>query len=392
MNAQEIIQMEALHTSGLYAKQPIVFVRGEGATLWDADGMAYLDCAAGHGAANLGHGQPKVAAAIARQAGTLITLFETFPNDQRAALMEKMAALMPGMDRVFFCNSGTEAVEAALKFSRLSTGRTGIVATMRAFHGRTFGSLSATFNKKYHAGFEPLVPGFSHIQYNNLEMLDKALGPETAAFILEVIQGEGGIYVADADYLQAARRLCTERGVLLIVDEIQSGFGRTGKMFAVQHSGVTPDLLCMAKSMAGGLPMGAVLIGPAVKNLVPGAHGSTFGGNPLACAAALAVLDVIEEEHLCDQAAEKGEYLMGELRKIESPLVREIRGKGLMIGIELKQKVVPYLRALQDRRVLALNAGMTTIRLLPPLVITYAQINQLTATLSEVLALELKDA
>jgi len=392
LTAQEIIEMEAQHTSGLYAKQPIVFVRGQGATLWDAEGTPYLDCAAGHGAANLGHGNARVAAAIGQQAATLITLFETFPNDKRAALMVKMASLMPGMERVFFCNSGTEAVEAAIKFARLSTGRSGIVAAMRAFHGRTYGSLSATFNKKYHAGFEPLVPGFSHVSYNNLEALEKALTPETAAFIFEVVQGEGGVYPADEAYVQGVRKLCSERGVLMIVDEIQTGIGRTGKFFAVQHSGVTPDLLCTAKSLAGGLPMGAVLIGPAVKNLAPGAHGSTFGGNPLACAAALAALEVIEEEDLVNQAAQKGAYLMDKLRQIQSPLIREVRGKGLMVGIELKQKVVPYLRALQERHILALNAGLTTIRLLPPLVISYEQIDQLVAALSEVLAVEMKDA
>ncbi len=392
MNSQDIIALENSHTSGLYIKQPIVFVRGEGATLWDADGIPYLDCAAGHGAANLGHGNKKVAAAIAAQAGRLITLFESYSNDQRAKLMEKITQIMPGLNRVFFCNSGTEAVEAAIKFSRLSTGRSGIVATMRAFHGRTYGALSATFNKKYHAGFEPLVPGFSHVPYNNLEALDKAIGSETAAFILEVVQGEGGIYLADQEYVQKARQLCGERGALLIVDEIQSGFGRTGRMFAVQHTGVSPDLLCMAKSMAGGLPMGAVLIGPEVKNLAPGAHGSTFGGNPLACAAALAALEVIEEENLCDQAASKGNYLLDGLKKLKSPLIREVRGIGLMIGIELKQKVAPYLRAMQEKHILVLNAGLTTIRLLPPLVITYEQLDFLLRSLQDVLSVEMADA
>jgi len=209
---------------------------------------------------------------------------------------------------------------------------------------------------------------------------------ETAAVILEVVQGEGGVYPANVEYMQAARRICDERGALLIVDEIQSGFGRTGKMFAIQHFGVTPDLLTCAKSLAGGVPMGAVLIGRNVKNLTPGVHGSTFGGNPLSCAAAVAALTVIEEEDLICQAEAKGKYLMEKLRKIDSPNIREVRGLGLMIGIEMKQKVAPYIKELQEKRIIALNAGMTVIRLLPPLVISYEQIDHLVNVLTEVLS------
>ena len=391
MNTQQIIDTENKHTSGVYAKQTLTIVRGQGALLFDADGVEYLDCSSGHGVANLGHAHPKIAAALYKQANTLVTLFETFPNDQRALLMEKITALVPGLDRVFFCNSGTESVEAAFKFARISTGRKNFVAAMRAFHGRTFGSLSATFNKKYREGFEPLLPGVSHVSYNNIEALNKAVNEETAAVILEVVQGEGGVYPASLDYIQAARRICDERGALLIVDEIQSGFGRTGRMFAIQHFGVTPDLLTCAKSLAGGVPMGAVLIGQNVKNLTPGVHGSTFGGNPLSCAAANASLDVMKDEDLPGQAAAKGAYLIEKLKSIPSPNIREVRGLGLMIGIEMKQKVAPYLKALQDRKIIALNAGMTVIRLLPPLVITYEQIDHLVAALTEVLAVEQKD-
>ena len=385
MNFYEI---ETKYGAGVYAKQQISIVRGQGASLFDENDTEYLDCTSGHGVANLGHAHPKVAAAIAEQASTLITLFESYPNNKRAALMQKMASLVPGLERVFFCNSGTEAVEAAFKFARISTGRTKIVAAMRAFHGRTFGSLSATFNKKYRQGFEPLVPGFSHIPYNKVEALEEAVTDETAAVILEVIQGEGGVYPADVDYVQAARRICDEKGALLIIDEIQSGFGRTGMMFAVQHFNVTPDLLCCAKSLAGGVPMGAVLIGEKVENLTPGTHATTFGGNPLSCAAGLAALTAIEEEGLLRQAAEKGAYLIDKLRQIDSPLIREVRGMGLMVGIELKQKVAPYLKALQDHNILALNAGMTVLRLLPPLVISYDQIDRLVNALEEVLTEE----
>jgi len=381
----DFYEIETKYGAGVYAKGELSIVRGQGASLFDVDGNEYLDCSSGHGVANLGHAHPKVVEAIAEQAAKLITLFESFPNDKRAALMEKMVALMPGLNRVFFCNSGTEAVEAALKFARLSTGRTNIVAAMRAFHGRTFGALSATFNKKYRRGVEPLVPGFSHVPYNKIEALATAVDDETAAVILEVIQGEGGVYPAEAEYIQAARRICDEKGVLLIVDEIQSGFGRTGRMFAVQHFDVTPDLLCCAKSLAGGVPMGAVLIGEKVKNLTPGVHGTTFGGNPLSCAAGIAAISAIEKEDLAGQAAEKGAYLMEKLRQIDSPLIREVRGMGLMIGIELKQKVAPYLMALQEHNIIALNAGMTVLRLLPPLVISYEQIDRLAAALEEVL-------
>ena len=392
MNTQEIIEIETKHSSGTYAKQPLVIVRGQGASLFDADGVEYLDCASGHGAANLGHAHPKVAEAIYQQASTLITLFETFPNDKRAELMRKITSLIDGLDRVFLCNSGTEAVEAALKFARVSTGRKNIVAVMRAFHGRTYGSLSATFNKKYREAFEPLVPGFSHVAYNNVGALEKAVNEETAAVILEVIQGEGGVHPASAEYVQAARRVCDERGTLLIVDEVQSGFGRTGRRFSIEHFDVIPDLLCCAKSLAGGVPMGAVLMGQKVKNLTPGVHSSTFGGNPLACAAAIATLNVIEEENLPRQAEVKGAYLIDKLRRIESPNIREVRGMGLMIGIELKQKVAPYLKALQDKKIIALNAGMTVIRLLPPLVISYQQIDHLVDVLTEVLLADLVPA
>ena len=391
MNAQEIIEIETRHTSGTYIKQPIVIVRGLGASLFDVDGVEYLDCSSGHGVANLGHAHPKIAEAIYKQASTLITLFETFPNDKRAELMEKMTSLVDGLDRVFFCNSGTESVEAALKFARISTGRKNIVAAMRAFHGRTYGSLSATFNKKYREGFEPLVPGFSHVAFNNIEALEKAVNAETAAVILEVVQGEGGVYPANLEYIQAARRICDERGTLLIVDEIQTGFGRTGRLFAIQHFGATPDLLTCAKSLAGGVPMGAILIGSNVKNLTPGVHSSTFGGNPLTCAAAVAALTVIEEEGLSAQAEAKGKYLINKLKQIHSSNIREVRGLGLMIGIEMKQKVAPYLKILQEKRVIALNAGMTVIRLLPPLVISYEQIDHLVNVLTEVLAGEPKD-
>jgi acetylornithine/LysW-gamma-L-lysine aminotransferase len=380
-----IFALESTHSSGVYAKHLIAFVRGEGARLWDFEGREYIDCMAGHGVANLGHAHPKIVAAICEQARGLLTCPETYYNDRRAAAMEKLGSLVPGLGRVFLCNSGTEAVEAALKFARLSTGRTRIIAAMRGFHGRTMGSLSATWNKRYREPFEPLVPGFEHVPYNNCEALEKTINAATAAVLLEVVQGEGGVYLAEVGYLQTAQELCQQWGALLIIDEVQTGFGRTGKLLAIEHSGVTPDLLCLAKSIAAGVPMGAVLIGPQVQNLSPGMHASTFGGNPLACAACLATLQVMEEENLPQQAAEKGAALLAGLREIQSPLIREVRGLGLMIGVELKKKVAPYLQGMADRGVIALPAGLSVVRLLPPLVITQEQIERVLQVMAEVL-------
>ncbi len=371
--------LENRYTSGLYAKRPLTIVRGEGAQVWDDQGRVYIDCVAGHGVANIGHSHPRVVEALRAQAERIITCPEMFYNDTRARLLERLGTLVPGMERVFLCNSGTEAVEAAIKFARFSTGRPGIVAAMRGFHGRTLGSLSATWNKKYRAPFHPLVPEFSHIPYNKPEALRAAVTENTAAVLLEAVQGEGGIHPATPEFLQTAEAVCRERGALLIIDEIQSGMGRTGKMFAFQHSGVQPDLVTMAKGIAGGVPMGAVLIGERVAPLKPGIHGTTFGGNPLAAAASLATLEVLAEERLPERAAEMGAYFLERLRALESPLIREVRGQGLMIGVELKRKVAPVIQALMAHGVLALPAGMTVVRFLPPLVITQAQIDTVVA-------------
>lgn len=381
--------LENQHSSGVYAKRDLVIVRGEGATLWDDQGNEYIDCVGGQGVANLGHSHPAVVAAITRQAQTLITCPEMFYNDTRARLLAKLTGLAPeGMQRAFLTNSGTESVEAAFKFARFSTRRTKIIASMRAFHGRSMGALSATWNKKYRAPFTPLVPDIHHVPYNKIDKLAAAIDDNTAAVILEIVQGEGGVYPGDAEYFQAAQELCRRNGALLIIDEIQTGFGRTGKMFALEHFDLQPDLMCLAKSIAGGVPMGAVLIGERVAELTPGIHGSTFGGNPLAAAASLAALNALEDEQLPQRAAKLGVYLLEKLNNIESPLIRDIRGMGLMVGIEIKQKVAPFIAALTERGVLALPAGLTVIRLLPPLVISKEQLDQVVATIKEVLNAE----
>lgn len=380
------IQQESQFSSGVYGKRQVVIVRGQGATVWDENGRRYIDCVGGIGVANVGHSHPAIVQAVAGQAQTLLTCPEMFYNDRRADLLARLAAVTPeGIDRFFLCNSGTEAVEGAIKLARFSTGRTGVVAAMRGFHGRTLGSLSATHKAAYRTPFLPLVPGFAHVPFNDTERLATAVTDNTATVILEVVQGEGGVRLGDPAYFQAARRLCDETGALLILDEVQTGYGRTGRLFACEHVGIAPDLLCLGKAIAGGVPMGAIGIGPGVAALPPGIHGSTFGGNPLACAAALAVLDVMEQEHLPARAAELGIYFRDRLQAIDSPLIREVRGLGLMVGVELKVRAKPVVNALMDSGILALTAGTTVIRLLPPLIISREELD----TVVDALALTL---
>lgn len=388
MTNADIIAQEAQFTSGLYPKRPLAIVRGEGARLYDAEGRVYIDCVGGQGAANLGHCHPAIVAAIREQAERLISCPEIFPNDVRAAYLAELAAALPFPARIFLCNSGAEAVEAALKFARLLTGRPGIVATMRGFHGRTMGALSATWESKYREPFLPLVPEFSHVPYGNLEALRAAVGPQTAAVLVEPVQGEGGVRPAPPGYLAGVAEICAANGALLLVDEVQTGFGRTGKLFAIEHSGVTPDLLILAKSIAAGVPMGAVAIHARHGALPSGTHGSTFGGNPLACAAARAALRVYREERIPEQAATKGAWLMQALRDLALPAVREVRGQGLLVGLELKSRSQPVIASLLERGVLALPAGPNVLRLLPPLVIEQSDLERVVEAIAAVLRTE----
>lgn len=383
----DLIAAEEAHTSGLYTKRAVVLVRGEGATVFDSDGRAYIDCVGGQGIANLGHGNAEVADAIAHQARTLASCTELFYNDRRAELYEVLAEILPAaLDRVFLCNSGTEAVEGALKFARAATKRTGVVATMRGFHGKTMGALSATWGPEYRDLFGPLVPGFSHVPFNKAEALDAAITTDTAAFIFELVQGEGGVRPATHPFAQEAARLCGERGVLLIVDEVQTGFGRTGTLFAMEQYGIVPDILCLAKSIAGGLPMGAIAFSRNVGDLPKRSHSTTFGGNPLACAAAIAAIGEIRRRDLARNARERGTQLTEGLRAIRSDRIREVRGLGLLVGVELKENAGSALRALQDEGVLALGAGPTVVRFLPPLVITKDEIDRVLAAAAKALA------
>ena len=370
------IEQESAHTSGLYQKRDVVLVRGDGALVWDDAGREYIDCVGGQGIANLGHGNLAVADALATQARTLASCTELFYNDRRAELYDKLAALLPAsLDRIFLCNSGTEAVEGALKFARLATKRHGVVATMRGFHGKTMGALSATWGPEYRELFGPLLEGFTHIPFNKIEALDGAITTDTSAFIVELVQGEGGVRPATKEFVAEAARLCRARGVMLIVDEVQTGFGRTGTMFALEQYAVEPDLLCLAKALAGGMPMGAIAFSRALGDLPKRSHSTTFGGNPLACAAAVATLDEHARLGLAAAAAERGAQLHAGLLALSSPKIREVRGLGLLQGIELKENAGPTLKALQDRGVLALGAGPTVVRYLPPLVISAVQVD-----------------
>jgi len=376
--------LEQTYELSVYPRRDIVLVSGKGARLYDEEGREYIDCASNVGVSNIGHGHEAVAKAIYEQYLTLGNCYSMFYNPVRARLAEKLANLAPAdLNRVFFCNSGAEAIEGALKFARSTTGRPEIIAAMRGFHGKTMGALAATWGPEYQKPFAPMMPGLKHVPFNNFAKLETTLNEKTAAVLLEIVQGEGGVRVGDKDYFRQVRELCNSKGVLLIIDEIQTGFGRTGTMFACEQF-VTPDILCLAKSLAGGIPMGAVICTDRIKVPVK-SHTSTFGGNPTACAAALASLEVIEQEGLIENAKTLGDYLLEQLRGIESKNIREVRGLGLMIGIELKEKAGPYVQMLMEKGVIALLAGATVIRLLPPLVISREEIDTVVSVLEEIL-------
>ena len=385
----EALEQEERHTSGLYQKRQLVIVRGEGATLYDEDGREYIDCVGAQGIANLGHGNTAVADAIAAQARTLASSTELFYNDRRAELYDVLASVLPAeLDRFFLCNSGTEAVEGALKFARMATKRQNVVATMRGFHGKTMGALAATWGPEYREalGGTALFPGISHVPFNKTEALDSAITTNTAAFIVELVQGEGGVRPATREFIAEAARLCRERGALLVIDEVQTGFCRTGTFFAIEQYGVVPNLLCMAKAIAGGLPMGAIAFSRAVGDLPRRSHSTTFGGNPLVCAAAIAAIGEMRRLDLARNARERGAQLREGIAAIRSDKIREVRGLGLLFGIELKENAGPTIKALQDQGVLTLGAGPTVVRYLPPLVIMADQIARVVAATKAVLA------
>lgn len=357
----------------------VVIERGEGCWLYDTKGNKYLDLGSAQGVAMLGHCHPGVTDAIVQQAQILALCPNYLYNDKRAEFAQALVDVLPKhLPHVFLANSGAEAVDGALKFARLATRRTAFVATTKGFHGRTVGALSVTWEPKYREAFLPLLET-THVPFNDAAALDKAVGDTTAAVILEVVQGESGVNVGTPDFLKTAQRVCRERGAMLIVDEIQTGFGRTGKWFAIEHAGLEPDMICMAKGLGGGFPMGAFAYTKAIREaLSQGAHGSTFGGSPLACAAGLAAMTAYRDEGLIKRSGILGANMRNQLRGALEGLaaVRDIRGLGLMIAIELRTKVAPVLKSLMiDHGVIALPAGPTVLRLLPPLVITEQEID-----------------
>lgn len=392
MNEKEIVELEKKIMARTFAKRDRVIIRGKGAIVWDINGNEYIDCTGSYGVAVVGHCHPKVVEAVHKQVETLIACHASFYNDSRSELLQKLIGLAPkGINRVFLSSSGAESVECAIKLARKYSSKPEIIAMMGAFHGKTMGALSATWKKKYREAFIPLVPGFKHVPPNNLEKVKSAITDKTAAILVEPIRGEGGVLLPTDDFLPGLRELCDENDVLLIFDEVQTGFGRTGKVFACEHWKVVPDIMCLAKSIAGGLPMGVTFAREEVMAAFQrGEHSSTFSGNPLVCAAASAAIDVLVEEHLPERAAEIGSYFKGKLDGLAGKykIVREVRGLGLMLGMELRFDVYNILLDCMYNGVLILDAGRNVVRFLPPLVIEKEQINKVIEVLDSALEKE----
>jgi acetylornithine/N-succinyldiaminopimelate aminotransferase len=395
-DAEAVKALDREFVMGTYARQPVVFVRGEGARLWDGDGREYLDFLAGIAVVGVGHCHPRIAAAIAEQAQTLMHVSNLFHNAHQARLAQRLCSLS-GMEKAFFCNSGTEANETAIKIARKwGKQKRGaecieIISFSGSFHGRTLGALSATAQPKYQAAFAPLVPGFDYAPMNDLAALTALVSAQTCAVMIEPIQGESGVNAADLAFLAGVRALCDRAEVLLIFDEIQCGLGRTGTFLASQGMGVSADVVTLAKGIADGFPMGCCLArGSAATTLVPGDHGSTFAGQPLACAAALATLDVLEEEQLMENAVKVGANFQRSLSELGRSLpgtIAEVRGRGLMIGVDLvKPDAKAVNRSLFEQRVIANAIGDRTLRFVPPLVVTDADCARVVDALRQALA------
>lgn len=374
---QSLLAREAEHNSTLYA-QHSAFVRGSGTRLYDADGAEYLDFMTGIGVASLGHAHPRLVEAVAEQAGRLIVCPQSQGNDVRVNLLERLTRVAGApLTRAFFSNSGSEANEAAIKWARAATGRSKIVAAKRGFAGRTLGALALTWENSYRAPFQPLPSEVEFVAFGDEAALEAAVDETVAAVVLEPVQGEGGVHLPPPGYLELARTLTRNAGALLVLDEVQCGVGRTGTFLAAHGFGVAADIVTLAKGLAGGVPIGATLMTDEVARSMPrGGHGSTFGGNPLACAAALAVLDELTDGGLMANATARGAQLMQGLTALQSPRVRAVRGIGLMVGLELRERAAPLIARLRERGLLTVAAGPTVIRFLPPLVVTEEEVDR----------------
>jgi acetylornithine/LysW-gamma-L-lysine aminotransferase len=388
MNEKEIIEAEDRIMAQTFAKRDLIITRGKGAQVWDINGNEYIDCTGSYGVAVVGHCHPRVVEAVQKQVEKLIACHASFYNDARSELLEKIIKLAPkGLSRVFLSNSGAESVECALKLARKYSGKKEIIAMMGAFHGKTMGALSATWKQKYRAPFMPLVPGVKHVPPNNLEKIRETITDKTAAVLVEPVRGEGGVLLPSDDFLPGLREICDEEDVLLIFDEVQTGFGRTGKVFACEHWNVVPDIMCLAKSVAGGATFAREDV---MSSFNRGEHSSTFSGNPLVCAAASAAIDVLVEEKLAEQAATNGKYFKVKLEALAKKhrIVREVRGLGLMLGMETRFDVYNILMDCMSKGVLVLDAGRNVLRFLPPLVIKREQIDKVVMVLDEVMEKE----
>ncbi len=392
MNEEEIMNLENRHLAATYSKMPAVMVKGRGATLWDVNGKEYIDCMGGYGVAIVGHCNPRVIDAVKTQVERLITCHSSYYNDVRAQLLDRLVGIAPSnLKRVFFCNSGAESVEAALKIARKYTKRPEIVAMTGSYHGKTFGALSATWTQRYREPFQPLLPEVKFTPFGEAEKVREVVLNRTAAVIVEPVQGETGIKPAPDGFLQELREICDRNGSLLIFDEVQTGFGRTGRMWASEHWGVQPDVMCVSKSIAGGLPMGATLAREEVMAAMSiGDHSNTFGGNPLSCAAALAVIDYILDEGLVERAAELGAVFKDGLKYLSEKykVVREARGLGLMLALEMRFDIHDLLLNGLKEGVVFLYSGRNVLRFLPPLVITEEQIKCVLDVLDRLIKVE----
>jgi acetylornithine/LysW-gamma-L-lysine aminotransferase len=373
-----------------HQKFPVTVETGLGAKVWDVNGKEYIDCMGGYGVALVGHRNPRVIAALKAQLDKIITVHTSLYNKTREEFLENLIKVAPrGLSQVHLGNSGAEAVEAAIKFARKFTGRAGMIAMNGSYHGKSLGALSVTFNPKYRKAFMPLVEKVDFAPFGDIEGLRSKINKDTAFVIIEPIQGESGIVVAPDGFLQDVRKLCDENGILLIFDEIQAGLGRTGKMWASQHWNTAPDIMCLAKGIAGGVPMSATLVRPDIlASISKGEHSSTFGGNPLSCAAGTATLQALTQDGLIENAAKVGGMFMDGLEKLKQKhsVVREVRGKGLMIGIEMKFEVRDILFDAIKEGVLLLYSGRNILRLLPPLVISEDEINKVLEALDRLFA------